>query len=253
MDAPTESIIAVIANPIAGNPSQLALERALQSMQLDWRIVSFDVAPTDVATAMDGFAVTGIDGVLIDPTLRSPATEWYRAKIDADSDPIDCLYRDLQSADKTQQFVGAFQQRDWLNEQIDLWLGDSKDEPQSIWFGQSLHERPINQRRFPDQAATPGDPSVIRNASLILLADEHGGLEEQDWPPNDGSTLVVDLSHAGFRVDHPHLATITSLGYRLITARDRKIGTLQRCLRQWTGRDPSIEVLSDAIDEYLAV
>ncbi len=29
MDAPTQSIIVVIAHPIAGNPSQFALERAL--------------------------------------------------------------------------------------------------------------------------------------------------------------------------------------------------------------------------------
>ena len=62
MDASTEPIIAVIGHPIAGNPSQFAVERALQSMDFDWRVLSFDVLPEDVASALEGFAVTGIAG-----------------------------------------------------------------------------------------------------------------------------------------------------------------------------------------------
>ena len=48
MDGTTEPIIAVIGHPIAGNPSQLALERALRAMDLDWRVLSFDVKPDDM-------------------------------------------------------------------------------------------------------------------------------------------------------------------------------------------------------------
>lgn len=76
-DGTTEPIIAIIGHPIAGNPSQLAIERSLLSLGMEWRVLSFDVQPQDVAKALDGFAVTGIAGVMIAPTLQQAAGQWF--------------------------------------------------------------------------------------------------------------------------------------------------------------------------------
>lgn len=76
MEAATEPLLVVIDRPVAGNPAQFAIESALRAMQLDWRVLSFDVPPEDVAAALEGFRVTGIAGVLIGPALQAAAAHW---------------------------------------------------------------------------------------------------------------------------------------------------------------------------------
>ncbi len=251
MDAATESIIVVIAHPIAGNPSQFAVERALRSIDLDWRVLSFDVLPEHVAIALDGFTVTGIAGVLIDSSLEAAATAWYQAKVDSNVVSVDCLYRRHTPTDQTDSFIGVTEQRQWLDDQIRNFLGETAEQPPGIWFGHVLDDMLVNVDRFPAQSEIPGDAEAIRRAKLIALTDGENGpvaLEEEEWPENDGSTLVVDLSGG-----HPEIAAIADLGYRVISAYDRRIGTLQRCFNRWTGSDASAEVIHDAIEEYLGV
>ena len=73
-------------------------------------------------------------------------------------------------------------------------------------------------------------------------------LDADDWPVNDGSTLVIDLTDG-----HPEIATIKQLGYRVLGDNELRIGTLQRCLHRWTGKFPAADVIHDAIEEYLSV
>jgi len=93
MDGTTEPLLTVIGNPIAGNPSQFALERAIGALRLDWRVLSFDVPPENIAAALNGFSVTGISGVLIDPSVRQAASAWYAEQIGIEGVAIDCLDR----------------------------------------------------------------------------------------------------------------------------------------------------------------
>jgi len=270
----TEPILVVIAHPIAGNPTQFAVERALRSMNLEWRVLSFEVQPENVAAALDGFAVTGITGVLIDPSLQKAVSDWYRSKVETETDsetkicPIDCLHRDEDN-----QFIGIDQQREWLNEQINAQKADpdeASDPDQAlgrIWFGESLDGTSVDADRFPSlPEASPADPEIIENTTLIAVTNGQNGpveLGEQEWPENDGSTLVIDLSDRSMKGvsgngdeikgGHPGLETIEDLGYRVISVCDRKIGTLQRCLSLWTQSDVSSDVIRDAIEEYLGV
>jgi hypothetical protein len=95
------------------------------------------------------------------------------------------------------------------------------------------------------------DPDLVAHAHLIVIAENSNGpvgLEVEDWPADDGSTLVLDLTEG-----HPDQPAIKQLGYRVVTRLDRRIGTLQGCLQRWTGKTPSKEVIQDAIEEYLGV
>ena len=252
MDAATQSIIVVIAHPIAGNPTQLAVERALAAMELDWRVLSLDVRSEDVSTAMQGFSVTGIAGVLIDASLRDAATNWYRETVDSESGPIDCLYRD-----KTGKFAGENQQRQWISDLIGAATEEESDSQPRIWFGESLAESVVDTDQFPTEpAVAPLDGEIAENVKWIALseaANEPVELEVEEWPKNDGSIGVIDLSNNSFTEGHPDLGKIDDLGYRTVDFCERKIGTLQRCLKRWTGSEPSAEVLRDAIEEYLGV
>ena len=80
MDRTTEPVIAVLGHPIAGNATQFALERAFAAMQIDWRVLSFDVAPSKLHLALEGLDVLGVEGVLIDPSLSDAAKLWASNK-----------------------------------------------------------------------------------------------------------------------------------------------------------------------------
>ena len=269
MDVAPESIIVVIAHPIAGNPSQFAVERALRALDLDWRVLSFDVHPDDVPAALDGFVVTGIVGVLIDPSLQLAASDWLRSKTgDQTIDPIDCLFRNPTATDPLNPFRGVFQQRIWLDQQIQAGFAKANDaaapeemirQPvtKGVWFGESLDGTAVDPRHFHDEPSfLLTDVEFIKNEKLIALTRGHHGpieLDQEDWPKNDGSTLVIDLSSESFSGGHPEIEAIADLGYHVVTVLDQKIGTIGRCLNHWTGLNPPAEVIRDAIEEYLGV
>jgi hypothetical protein len=247
MDGTTEPVVAVIGHPIAGNPSQFAFERALAAMQLEWRVISFDVAPDAISAALDGAEVLGLRGILLGPNVCEAAAQWCQQRQGA-IDSIDCLYRDPD-----EQFVGCNQQRAWVDEKIVkhreslgrdfsgcLWLGDQVDSSR-------IESVPFNE---PPIAAAPELDEIV-GADVIVIADVEGNpvaLEADDWPPGKESTLVVDLTEG-----HPEIERIQSLGYQVLTLEQRRIGTLRRCLKLWTGVDSPAEVVHDAVEEYLAV
>lgn len=243
MDDTTEPILVVIGHPIAGNPAQFAAERALRSLNLDWRVLSFDVQPEHVEAALEGFAVTGIKGVLIDQSLANEARQWYaNRRGDADSPFIDCLYRD-----SSYDFVGAHEQHRWIDEQITRHGGQRK-----FWIGSLPEEAPrfVGKEFQEFNMGTNGMADAAANADVIAIhptSEDPIDLDSEEWPANDGSTLVIDLS-AG----HPELPKIRGLGYRVLTENERRIGTIQRCLHRWTGHQASAEVIHDAIEEYLS-
>lgn len=247
MDGTTEPVVAVIGHPIAGNPSQFAFERALVAMDLDWRVISFDVPAGKIAAALDGAEVLGLRGILVDPSVQEAASDWYRTR-DQDSSQIDCLYRGDDGV-----FAACNEQRGWLQQQLDdqrqhldrelsgcLWLGDALNA--SLVDEQWIGEEPLTAAPRLDQIAA---------ADVIFVATADGGpanLDADDWPPEASDTLVIDLT-AG----HPDMPRLERAGYRVLSFQDRQIGTLGRCLRRWTGIAPPAEILHDAIEEYLAV
>ncbi len=240
MEGTTEPIVAVIGHPIAGNPSQFALERSLHEMNLDWRVLSLDVQPDDVAVALEGFLVTGIVGVLIDPSVAAAAVAWCAEKLSLEADHIDCLHRDDEKS-----FIASDERILWLQEQLEEHGGENRIRLGEIDGSSALVEL------AGDAAATPPDIETINSADQIFLAgsdDEPVDLDVDDWPENDGKTLVIDLTDG-----HPQAARLQEMGYRLLSAMDFRIGTLQRCLKSWTGETPSSDVIHDAIEEYLAV
>jgi shikimate dehydrogenase len=61
-DSLLQPILAMIGHPVAGNPTQYMIEKAFGHHQLDWRYLSLDVAPEDLATAVRGMRAMGFAG-----------------------------------------------------------------------------------------------------------------------------------------------------------------------------------------------
>ena len=263
MDGNTEPVIAVIGYPIAGNPAQFALERALDAMRLDWRVFSFDVAPAHLATALDGLEVLGVRGVLIDATLGEAAMQWRVVEPDGDRGDhddaqksaavaglVDCLFR-TETADTFVKY-GALsswlqsltnQHAESLNRDIEKTIVIGDREHDAAWSS-ALAESTLKK--------LPRNLDKIAEADLLLIQpDEQGDdveLDLADWPAGDEKTLVIDLSDG-----HPDLPTIQSLGYKTVSAELRRIEILNACLNRWTLQQAPADVLREAIEEYLAV
>ncbi|MGI9471301.1 MAG: hypothetical protein ACR2NZ_07220 [Rubripirellula sp.] len=241
MDGTTEPLLVVIGHPIAGNPSQFALERALRWLDMDWRVLSFDVPSDNVAAALEGFAATGIAGVLIDRSVSKPAANWYAEKVHGDPGPVDCL-----TLGSDRKFVGSNERFGWVLDQLSQFPGErlcfGNCSPGSEWSAKSLGAERIAGNVKANQIATAGG---------ILIADDLMGppeLELDEWPENDGSTIVIDLTSG-----HPQRSRILELGYRVLAKSDRQIGVLKRALTRWTDREPGGDVIRDAVEEYLGV
>jgi shikimate dehydrogenase len=68
-----QEIIAVLASPAAGNPAQYLFERALAAAGLDWRVVTCDVPREHLEAAVRGAAAMGFRGCLLAGQVRGPA------------------------------------------------------------------------------------------------------------------------------------------------------------------------------------
>lgn len=57
-----QPILALLAFPVGGNPTQYAVEKAFAQMNLDWRFLSFEVAPEGLSDAVRGMRAMGFHG-----------------------------------------------------------------------------------------------------------------------------------------------------------------------------------------------
>ena len=60
--ASLQEIVCCMGMPVAGNPTQYMMEKAFEAAQLDWRYLTLEVAPDDLAAAVAGMRAMGFRG-----------------------------------------------------------------------------------------------------------------------------------------------------------------------------------------------
>ena len=70
-----QEIVALLGNPAAGNPAQYLFERALNSVDLDWRFLTLDVERSRLSDAITGISALGFRGCLLAPPLQEAALQ----------------------------------------------------------------------------------------------------------------------------------------------------------------------------------
>ncbi|MEL6105908.1 MAG: hypothetical protein AAFU85_07725 [Planctomycetota bacterium] len=236
MDGITEPVILVLGHPIAGNPAQFALERAFASLELEWRVLSSDVTPENLRQAIAGAEVLGFRGMLLDESL-------IRSEEADDGTRHDCLSRDPESeAWQSEDALSA-----WLEKRITEKFNSFEKEPDSLlWIGPADPRFPAALRARESQSGIAwASPELISNADLIAVTE---AVDMTDWPRAEEPTLVVDFATGGNHVD-----AIRELGYTVIDQLEMTVGRLLRCVECWTGQTVAADVLTEAIEEYLAV
>ncbi len=72
-ESAVQTALCVIGHPIAGNPSQFCILRALTALGLEWQCLSFDVPAESLPAAVSGIDVLGFAGALISAPHHSTA------------------------------------------------------------------------------------------------------------------------------------------------------------------------------------
>ena len=273
MDGITEPVVLVLGHPIAGNPAQFALERAFEGLNLSWRVLSCDVPHLDLQRAIDGAWVLGFRGVLLDQnlvhgevdiaTVQSPALTnqlvagcdlYFREQDSAHWSAVNALSLFLQQAVKSDAAIEP------ASSDLDSPGKDPSDEPSS-GDGPEAETIPapdllcigpphtsLVDLLTPDTNISPiawASPEAIRNANIIALTQQ---MDLDNWPACDEAKLVIDLANPPNAVEE-----IQTLGYQVVGRETIRIGILRECIQRWTAENPDIEVLTEAVEEYLAL
>jgi len=252
----TEPLIAVLGHPIAGNPSQFALERAFESLHRDWRVISFDVKPDDLPVALSGLHVLGINGILLGAELAAEAAQWFNGQ----SSRLDCFYRAGTNSNLSDLLASDVQSH-WIAEQIEAYFEQlNTDLPlQVCLIGETSLEIEglICKKRSDARIVRLSDESetfcadAIASSSVFLIGNQKAEanlLDWDDWLVSPESALVIDLTDDDDRLDQ-----LSRSGRSTVTSQQCHAGVLSHCIETWLGERASTEVIQDAIEEYMAV
>lgn len=236
MDGITEPVVLVLGHPIAGNPAQFALERAFASLDLGWRVLSCDVTPDRVDDAISGADVLGFRGLLLDRNLVHDA--------DRSTDRPDLYSRgdETSSAWHSENVLTT-----WLESSIRRHfdrLGNEIGPLLLIGSPDPSFPADMAAQRTQSPIAWASTES-IEQAKLIAISET---IDVSQWPRCEDSTLVVDFANPPNDIEH-----IRDLGYEVLDRQQARIGVLVACFLRWTGKLPEVDVLTEAIEEYLAV
>ncbi|GAA5508322.1 hypothetical protein [Novipirellula caenicola] len=266
MDGTTEPIIAVLGHPIAGNPSQLAIERAFEAMKLDWRVMSFDVTPENLPVALHGLEVLGVRGILLGKNLVREAAQWAAGHLPDQPSPVvlDCFYRDpifrsgpQGSASERSGLLGFDAEGHWISAQIHAHLAAKPDDSAAAAYvigevGRDLDSLfPEPFRDTLNQSLVDSDAASIPTADVILIGQidaDAVAMEIEDLSTMPSSSLVVDLSNSDVIAE-----VVADLENTIIHIDQRRVGMICQCIEKWVGKAAPEEIVIDAIEEYMAV
>lgn len=300
MDETTEPIIAVIGNPIAGNPTQFALETGLESVSIDCRVFSLSLNDEQIRNAVVGMGAMRFEGVWVAPSCRDAVARWL-GESGRSGERIDFLKFDEGADPKSPWEPYALQSQVWPTLASDILAGDRKTASPKvaskrefnrvIFVGDYSPEQPdgiaIDQAGWSDRLKKtkktvfqnltvdsiefrhdlPSSSTLLKMQSesseneftlVVLGVDSRRSGETKPVALPDQAlperTVMIDLCE---RSDPAELAAAdrlkSSSENRFIRGVDVHAKCLSEVIRLLFDHTVSIEILQDAIDEYLAV
>ncbi|MCC9654422.1 shikimate dehydrogenase [Rhodopirellula halodulae] len=303
MDDKIEPVIAVVGHPVAGNPTQFALESAFDQANLDCRVLSFDLDEQQMPIALAGMDAMGFRGAWIDANCKASIVRSLASEEESKSFACDALQRrSRQDSAKEIEVLSS----PWLPIAIrqDVWgdmvaqqlaLGGfhvqqvmlvGEDSTQSRRLAHSLAEvkswpfsvpvatQVAGSQESDSESTDPEltDEGMIRerfvfvnrpeeitrtthaNIWLVLdgnAADAIQAFHESSTPPG---TVLVDLSEDWSANDMSEWERCKmDVGSNCITRWDIHAACLAKVVPMWLGKEVRVDVLRDAIEEYLSV
>jgi shikimate dehydrogenase len=275
------SILALLAQPVSGNPTQYMIEKAFAHHDLDWRYLSFEIVPGDLADAIRGLQVLGFyGGHFGDPHKQNIIPHLDRTTETATAiGEVNLFFRDgdalvgdnvegkavLRSIEKIidpigKRFVilgaGGLARATALELAIAGAGGITIVNRSEYWANELVtlltakHQIPVSAVPWQDDYALPAEADVLINATSTGLQNANANIPLV-FDSLRPEVLVVDVS-----TDPPQtklLHEAAQRGCKTVDGLSIFIEQVALAIKLWTGVDPSRDVLRDAVEEYLEV
>jgi shikimate dehydrogenase len=276
-----QEIVCVFGQPVAGNPTQFMMERAFEQAGLDWRYLTLEVAPEDLADAMKGLRAMGFRGanltiphkVAVIPLLDSltPAADIVGA--------VNCIFRDgeklcgentdgkgfleslkptIDPAGKMAVILGAGGASRAIS--VELALAGAA-EIQIVNRSAERGEPLVNQLRErchvqAEFVPWKGDFQVPATARIVINATSIGLNDANARVPVSKDSLVSGMVVADVIFNPARtrfLRDAESRGCTTLDGLGMLVNQAAINFRIWTGVEPDIGTMRDALEEFLSV
>lgn len=276
-----QEIVCCMGQPVAGNPTQFMMEKAFVAAGLDWRYLTLEVAPDNLADAVRGIRALGFRGanftiphkVSVIPLLDSlsPAAELMCAvnfikrtgdKLIGDNTDgkgfVESLRPIIDPAGKKVVLLGAGGAARAIG--VELGLAGAAEilvVNRSTTRGQELADLLAQKVKVPSQFVLwkgdyelPEDAAIIVNATSIGLNDPEGRvpIASGSWKP---AMIAADVVF-----NPPSTIFLEEAGAKGCKTLDGLGMLVQQAIisfRLWTGVEPDRQVMRDAVEEFLGV
>lgn len=275
-----QPLLALLACPVGGNPSQYMIEKAVAHHDLDWRYLTFEVVPEDLGDAIRGLRALGFRGAHCAPPHRQAVVPLLERMTDTAAmiGAVNLVLRDekalvgentegkgvieairpvLDLTGKTVVVLGAGQiARAVAVELAVAGVGGlvivNRTDSHAAELVETLSGKfaaKVSSISWLDDLHLPPEAELLVNATSIEQADVAR-------LPIVIETLRPEMVVADVTIDSPEtwlLGEARRLGCRTVDGLTMFIEQVAIGLRLWTGVDPSRQVLREAAEEFLGL
>ncbi|MGD0519367.1 MAG: shikimate dehydrogenase [Thermoguttaceae bacterium] len=274
-------ILALLAQPVSGNPTQYMIEKAFAHHDLDWRYLSFEVGAEDLGYAIRGLKALGFYGghfgdphkqtaiPLLDRTTETAAAIgavnlFYREGDVLAGDNVEgkgvmqAIGRIIDPAGKRFVLLGAGRlARATALELAAAGAGEitvvNRSESRAnelVGLLAAKYQVPVSAAPWQHEYALPVEADVLIHATSIGRQNDDAIL------PLLFDGLRPELLVADVSTDPPQtllLQEAAARGCKTVDGLSIFIEQVALAVKLWTGVDPDRNVLRDAVEEYLEV
>jgi shikimate dehydrogenase len=277
-----QPLLALLACPVGGNPTQYVIERTFAHHQLDWRYLTFEVGPENLADAVRGLRALGFRGAhlaaphkqavipLLDRTAEASgaigAVNLVRREENAlvgenteGRGVVQAIRAVVDPAGKQVVILGAGQ----LARAAAVELAGAgvaglaivnRTEPRAAELAEVLRARfsvPVSAASWQDDYAVPPEAEILIHATSL---GGHGAA-------GDGLPLAADsLRPELLMVDAAAIAAKTWLLDQAVARGCKTVDGLSVFIEQvaiglqlWTGIEPNRQIMREAVEEFLCL
>ena len=276
-----QEIVAVFGQPVAGNPTQYMMEKAFVQVGLDWRYLTLEVAPENLADAVRGMRAMGFRGCNLTIPHKVEVIQYLDRTSEAATlmGAVNCVNRvgDELVGENTdgKGFVQSLREVTDPTGKNVLILGAggaaraiavevglagaaqitivNRDETRGQQLVELLNEKvhvPAQYVQWVGSIEVPPEVEVVINATSIGLGDASARV------PLAVQTLEPDMVVADVIFNPPETRLIRdarSRGCQTLDGLGMLVNQAVIAFKIWTGQDANAEVMRDALEEFLGL
>jgi len=276
-----QPLLAMLACPVGGNPTQYMVDRAFLHHDLDWRYLTFEVMPEDLESAVRGMRVLGFHGVhLADPhkgsviplldrttetgTMIGSVNLVFREEDELVGDNtegkgvLQAISNTLNPAGRQAVVLGAGR----IARAVAVELAAAGAAGLTIVNRTQDRAKELvallsDQFDVPVAAvAWQGDFSVPPETELLVHATTLGRASEEVSVPLVLDSLHPELFVADVNIGSPQtrlLGAAARRGCKTLDGLSMLVEQVAIAINLWTGVDPKRQVLREAAEEFLGL